>query len=144
MGKRFVCIQNLLLRQHCLQRDSASRDRNAQYRNYQGCRSLEFFLADVNFSSRKLNIGGGFPGPGSDVKRAPIVFQESTLADQQIRDQTNKLMATVKTLSSGKQEIRDARNKLLGTYDPRANETRDASNRLVARGNVLTSLIRPF
>ena len=73
-----------------------------------------------------------------------MVFQESTLADQQIRDQTNKLMATVKTLSSGKQEIRDARNKLLGTYDPRANKTRDASNRLDARENVLTSLIRPF
>lgn len=73
-----------------------------------------------------------------------ITFQESALADQQIRDQTNKLVATVKTLSSGKQEIRDARNKLLGTYEPRANETRDATNRLVAKGNVLTSLIRAF
>lgn len=66
------------------------------------------------------------------------------MADQQIRDQANKLIATVKTLSTGKLEIRDARNKLLGTYDPRANETRDASNRLVARGNALTSLIRAY
>ena len=42
----------------------------------------------------------------------------------------------------GKLEIRDASNRLLGTYEPRANETRDASNRLVAKGNVLTSLIK--
>jgi hypothetical protein len=64
------------------------------------------------------------------------------MADQQIRDASNRLMATIKTLSSGKQEIRDPSNRLLGTYDPKSNETRDPSNRLVAKGNVLTSLIR--
>lgn len=63
------------------------------------------------------------------------------MADQQIRDRTNKLVATIRTMSSGKLEVRDARNRLLGTYDPRINETRDATNRLVARGNVLTSLV---
>lgn len=66
------------------------------------------------------------------------------MPDQQIRDRTNKLIASVKTLSSGKLEIRDARNKLLGSYDPHANETRDATNRLVAKGNVLTSLMGAF
>jgi hypothetical protein len=66
------------------------------------------------------------------------------MADQQIRDNMNRLMATVKTLSTGKQEIRDAQNRMLGTYDPRTNETRDAMNRLVAKGNVLSSLIRSF
>ena len=55
------------------------------------------------------------------------------MADQQLRDKQNRLMATIKTLSSGKQEIRDPNNRLLGTYDPRSNETRDANNRL-ARG----------
>ena len=64
------------------------------------------------------------------------------MADQQIRDKMNRLMATIKTLSSGKLEIRDPKNRLLGTYDPRTNETRDPMNRLVAKGNVLTSLIR--
>ena len=63
---------------------------------------------------------------------------------QDIRDKFNRLIATISTISSGKQEIRDPSNRLLGTYDPRTNETRDPSNRLVAKGNVLTSLIRPF
>ena len=66
------------------------------------------------------------------------------MADQQIRDKSNRLLATIKTLSSGKQEIRDPSNHLLGTYDPKSNETRDPSNHLVAKGNVLSSLIRPF
>lgn len=64
------------------------------------------------------------------------------MSDQQIRDRNNKLLAIIKTASGGKQEIRDASNRLLGTFDPRANETRDSSNRLVAKGNVLSSLIR--
>ena len=63
------------------------------------------------------------------------------MADQEIRDKNNKLLAKIKTLSNGKQEIRDPSNKLKGTYDPKQNETRDPSNRLVAKGNVLTTLM---
>lgn len=63
------------------------------------------------------------------------------MADQEIRDKNNKLLAKIKTLSNGKQEIRDPNNRLLGTYDPKNNETRDPNNRLVAKGNVLASLI---
>lgn len=66
------------------------------------------------------------------------------MADQQIRDRTNKLFASIKTLSSGKLEVRGVRDRILGTCDTRANETRDATNRLVAIGNVLTSLVRAF
>jgi hypothetical protein len=69
---------------------------------------------------------------------------ERKMSDQQIRDKNNKLMATIKTASSGKQEIRDPSNRLLGTFDPKSNETRDPNNRLVAKGNVLASLIRAF
>jgi hypothetical protein len=65
------------------------------------------------------------------------------MADQQIRDKLNRLLATIKTLPSGKQEIRTPLNKLLGTYEPKSNETRDPLNRLVAKGNVLSSLIPP-
>ena len=53
-------------------------------------------------------------------------------------------MAKIKTLSDGRQEIRDPHNALLGTYNPKSNETRDPRNSLVAKGNVLSSLIRPF
>jgi hypothetical protein len=66
------------------------------------------------------------------------------MADQQIRDPNNRLVAKIRTLSNGKQEIRDPNNRLLGLYDPKTNETRDPNNKLVAKGNVLTSLIRPF
>lgn len=65
------------------------------------------------------------------------------MGDQQIRDNLNRLLATIKTHPSGKQEILTPLNKLLGTYDPKSNETRDTLNRLIAKGNVLTSLIPP-
>lgn len=66
------------------------------------------------------------------------------MADQEIRDKRNALLAKIKILSDGRQEIRDPRNTLLGTYNPKTNETRDPRNSLVAKGNVLTSLIKPF
>jgi hypothetical protein len=65
------------------------------------------------------------------------------MADQQIRDRNNRLVATIRTLSSGKQEIRDPNTRLLGTFDLRSNETRDSNNRLVAKGNALASLVPP-
>jgi hypothetical protein len=65
------------------------------------------------------------------------------MGDQQIRDKSGRLMATIRAASAGKQEIRDPSGRLLGTYNPRLNETRDPSGQLVAKGNVLSSLIRP-
>ena len=65
------------------------------------------------------------------------------MANQEIRDPSGRLLATI-TTSSGKQEIRDPSGRLLGTYDPGANATRDPSGRLVATGNALSSLIKPF
>lgn len=52
-------------------------------------------------------------------------------------------MATIKPYGS-KLEIRDHLGRILGTYDPKSNETRDPLGRLVAKGNVLSSLISPF
>ncbi|REJ46910.1 MAG: hypothetical protein DWQ53_09755 [Microcystis flos-aquae DF17] len=66
------------------------------------------------------------------------------MSKQQIRDRSNRLMATIEVKGSGKHEIRGASNRFLGSFDPRTNETRDEANRLLAKGNVLTSLIRPF
>jgi hypothetical protein len=63
------------------------------------------------------------------------------MADQEIRDPNGKLLATIKTLSNGKQEIRDPNGFLKGAYDPKQNETRDPNGRLVAKGNVLTTLM---
>lgn len=63
------------------------------------------------------------------------------MADQTIRDPNNRLLAIIKTLPNGKQEIRDPNNRLKGIYDPKQDETRDPNNRLLAKGNILASLI---
>ena len=66
------------------------------------------------------------------------------MADQQIKDANHRLIAIIKTLPNGRLEIRDPMHRALGYYDPKTNETRDMTHRVVARGNVLTSLIRAF
>ena len=63
------------------------------------------------------------------------------MADQELRDKYNKLLGTIKTISNGKLELRDARNSLKGTYDPKTNETRDARNSFVGKGNLLATLL---
>jgi hypothetical protein len=63
------------------------------------------------------------------------------MADQELRDRNNRLIGKIKTLSNGKLELRDASNKLKGVYDPKTDQTKDASNRLVGKGNLLTTLL---
>ncbi len=63
------------------------------------------------------------------------------MADQKLRDNRNKHIGTIKTLSNGKQEIRDARNTKLGTYDPKRDQTHDARGKLIGKGNLLTTLL---
>jgi hypothetical protein len=63
------------------------------------------------------------------------------MRDQELRDRTGHLLGKIKTLSSGKLEIRDSSGRLKGTYDPKANETRDNNGRLVGKGNLLSSLL---
>ena len=63
------------------------------------------------------------------------------MADQELRDRSGKLLGRIRILSGGKLEARDASGVLKGTYDPKANETRNASGTLVGKGNFLSSLI---
>jgi hypothetical protein len=63
------------------------------------------------------------------------------MADQELRDKSNRLLGKIKTLKNGTQELRDSSNRLKGRYDPKKNETRDPSNRLVGKGNLLTTLL---
>lgn len=63
------------------------------------------------------------------------------MADQELRDSSNRLLGKIKKLSNGKFELRDSSNFLKGTYDPKSNETRDPGNKLVGRGNLLTTLL---
>lgn len=63
------------------------------------------------------------------------------MADQVLRDASNRLLGKIREKSGGDLELRDASNRLKGKYDAKTNTTRDASNRLVGKGNILTTLL---
>jgi len=63
------------------------------------------------------------------------------MKEQVLRDKNNRLMGKIITLSDGRLEIRDPSNRRKGTYNPKNNETRDSSNRLIGKGNLLTTLL---
>ncbi|AWM86800.1 hypothetical protein [Microvirga sp. 17 mud 1-3] len=61
---------------------------------------------------------------------------------ENIRDRHGKLMGWFEDNGvSGRIDARDASGRWLGYYDKRLDETRDASGRLLAKGNLLASLI---
>lgn len=62
--------------------------------------------------------------------------------DKQIlRDKHNKRIGVIETDSKGVQTIRDTGNKKLGTYDPKSDKTRDTTNHLIGKGNLLITLL---
>jgi len=63
------------------------------------------------------------------------------MADQELRDKSGKLLGKIKEVS-GKLEIRNTSGKLLGKYDPKSDQTHDASGKLVGKGNFLSTLLK--
>ncbi|BCG04704.1 hypothetical protein PPGU19_092720 (plasmid) [Paraburkholderia sp. PGU19] len=63
------------------------------------------------------------------------------MATEYLRDDRYHIIGSIETGSGGKQVARDARYARLGEYDPRTDQTRDASFRIVGTGNQLSSLI---
>lgn len=63
------------------------------------------------------------------------------MPDQVLKDKSNRVLGKIKTLPNGKLELRDHTNSPKGTYNPKTNETRDKSNRVVGKGNLLTTLL---
>lgn len=62
--------------------------------------------------------------------------------DKQIlRDKHNKRIGLIETDSRGVQTIRTPSNKKLGTYNPKTDQTRDSTNRLIGTGNLLMTLL---
>jgi hypothetical protein len=59
-----------------------------------------------------------------------------------VRDRAGKVLGWYEDNGvSGRINARDASGRWLGYYDKKLNETRDAAGRLIARGNVLPSLV---
>jgi hypothetical protein len=63
------------------------------------------------------------------------------MATEFLRDDHYHIIGSIETDSHGKQVARDARFVRLGEYDPRTDQTRDASFRIVGTGNQLSALI---
>jgi hypothetical protein len=59
----------------------------------------------------------------------------------ELRDSRNRPLGYIETDLNGKQTIWDSHNARLGSYDPRNNETRDVRNKIIGKGNLLTSLL---
>lgn len=63
------------------------------------------------------------------------------MADQILKDSKGYLLGKISVSSNGIQTIKDAKGYTKGTYDPKANETKDAKGYKVGSGNLLTSLL---
>jgi hypothetical protein len=73
---------------------------------------------------------------------APAVpLAHAASGQQELRNAAGKLLGTIKEVSAIRWEARLANGKLVGTYDPKTDTTREASGRLVGKGNQLAALI---
>ena len=63
------------------------------------------------------------------------------MADQLLKDKLNRVIGKIRQRSDGTLEIRDPLNRVKGTYSPKTNETKDNLNRVVGKGNLLTTLL---
>ena len=58
-----------------------------------------------------------------------------------IRDRAGNVVGHIESRPNGDQVLRDAENKVRGYYDYAGDFTRDAEEKIVAKGNKLRSLI---
>jgi hypothetical protein len=79
------------------------------------------------------------PAQADDTGISPM--ESSAMADRELRDARNALLGKIRTRPDGKLELRDQSNRFLGTYDPKFDQTRDATNKLIGKGNLLTTLL---
>jgi len=60
---------------------------------------------------------------------------------QPIRDRAGNVIGTIEHQENGDEILRNAQNEVRGHYDAQADVTRDADQRIVAKGNKLRSMI---
>lgn len=58
-----------------------------------------------------------------------------------IKDAKNEVLGSIETKAGGEQVLRDAQGKIKGYYDPVTDHTRGPDKRILAKGNVLRTLI---
>jgi hypothetical protein len=63
------------------------------------------------------------------------------MSTRDLRDRNGNFLGRINTLSDERQELRDKNGNLKRHYNPHGNETRGHNGNLVARGNMLSSLL---
>jgi len=63
------------------------------------------------------------------------------MATELIKDSYGNVLGSVETGLDGSQVLRDANGKIRGYYDPSTDHTRGPDKRILAKGNVLKTLI---
>ena len=63
------------------------------------------------------------------------------MTSEVIRNRSFQLMGFVETRSDGTQVAKDRNHRILGYFNPKSNDTRDATYKVIGRGNLLSSLI---
>jgi len=58
-----------------------------------------------------------------------------------IKDAKDNVLGSIETSADGGQVLRDANGKIKGYYDPTTDHTRGPDQRILAKGNVLRTLI---
>ena len=58
-----------------------------------------------------------------------------------IKDSKGTVLGSIESSDDGSQVLRDAEGKIRGYYDPTTDHTRGPDKRILAKGNVLRSLI---
>jgi hypothetical protein len=58
-----------------------------------------------------------------------------------IKDAKDQVLGSIETKADGEQVLRDAQGKIKGYYDPVTDHTRGPDKRILAKGNVLRTLI---
>jgi hypothetical protein len=59
----------------------------------------------------------------------------------QIKDAKGTVLGSIESRPDGEQVLRDAQGKIKGYYDPVTDHTRGPDKRILAKGNVLRTLI---
>jgi hypothetical protein len=63
------------------------------------------------------------------------------MAAETLNDAYGNVLGSIETHPDGSQVLRDADGKIRGYYDPTTDHTRGPDKGILAKGNVLTSLI---
>lgn len=74
-----------------------------------------------------------------------IAIHHQASSQEVLRDKRGIVVGRIEHQKlTGNSVARGARGRVIGFYDPREGLTRDASGKVVARGNLLVGLLRPW